>query len=373
MNIFKTFFKVAKEYKGTIILYTVILIAFSIITMQTNDNNANFSDEKPTITIVNHDNHPLTNNFVSYLKKQCTNINYQSEEARKDALFYRKIHSIIEIPKNYHLNNKELIIQSTNDYQAALVDLNIQRYLKVQQVYLNYDKTLAIKLINKTLKNDTPVTIINKTDLTKTTRASLFYNFISYSLMAGIIYVICLVIYSFKEEKIYKRTIISSMSSTKLNNSLFISSSIFALALWLIYVIFSFVLLGDIMFTSRGLIYILNSFIFTICCLTIALLISNLVHNKEAIGGIINVVALGSAFLSGVFVSTDFLPDIVLKIAHLLPSYWYVQTNEKLATLSIINIIEIKPLLINMLIIIIFSIIYVIINQIITNKSIKKE
>ena len=75
------------------------------------------------------------------------------------------------------------------------------------------------------------------------------------------------------------------------------------------------------MFTTHGLMYLINSFVFTICAITIAFLIGTLINNKNAINGIVNVVALGSCFLCGAFVPMDWLPDAVLKIAHVLPSY----------------------------------------------------
>ena len=68
--------------------------------------------------------------------------------------------------------------------------------------------------------------------------------------------------------------------------------------------------------TKEGLIYILNSFIFTICATTMSFFIGNLITNKNAVNGIVNVVALGSSFLCGAFVPMRWLPDSVLKIAH---------------------------------------------------------
>ena len=91
----------------------------------------------------------------------------------------------------------------------------------------------------------------------------------------------------------------------------------FSLWLWGIYVLLSFVLIGKIMFTIQGALYIINSFIFTMCAATIALLIGSIVSNKNAINGIVNVIALGSSFLCGAFVPMQWLPDTVLKIAHI--------------------------------------------------------
>lgn len=124
------------------------------------------------------------------------------------------------------------------------------------------------------------------------------------------------------------------MNYKKHNRILLLSNALFAIFLWIIYVILSFILVGNIMFSKQGLVYIINSFIFTMCALTIAFLIANLINNKNAINGIINVVALGSSFLCGAFVPVTFLPKSVLNIAHILPTYWYINSNELLSIIT---------------------------------------
>ena len=109
-----------------------------------------------------------------------------------------------------------------------------------------------------------------------------------------------------------------------------ISSLVFSIFIWLIYVILSFILIKDAMLTINGLYYILNSFIFTICILTLSLLISTLVINKNALSGIVNVLSLGPSFLCGAFVPIELLPDSVLTFAHIFPSYYFIQNNELL-------------------------------------------
>ena len=123
------------------------------------------------------------------------------------------------------------------------------------------------------------------------------------------------------------------------------------------------------MFTTHGLIYIINSFIFTICAVSIAFLIGNLVSNKNAINGIVNVVALGSSFLCGSFVPMDWLPDSVLGIAHILPSYYYISNNEIVTDLEVINFDTIQPILLNMGIILLFALGFIIVTNVISKRK----
>ena len=159
------------------------------------------------------------------------------------------------------------------------------------------------------------------------------------------------------------------MKTSKFNRDLLLSNSLFALVLWILYIILSFILIGNTMFTLHGLIYILNSFVFALCTLCIAFLLGNCIRNKDAINGIINVIALGSSFLCGAFVPMEYLPKSVLNIAHILPSYYYIKNNNLVSTLESVNLISLKPILINIVILFVFMIIFIIIINIITRRT----
>lgn len=378
MIVFKTFLKVLYKCKVPIIIYTVFLLFFSIFNMQTSDSSISFEASKPDILIVNNDGDNLiTNNLINYLKKNCHLVTIKNDpQAQEDALFYRDVHYIIDIPKNYHEdflngNNPSLKIKSANDYQSAYSEMLLSNYLKVANIYRQEikDETQLVNQINETLEKQIDVKMNSKIDTNSLAKASFYYNFLNYCLLAGSVYVICLIINSFKQENILKRTVISKMNYQKYNRLLLLSNGLFAFSLWLFYVLLSLILVGKAMFTLQGLGYLINSFIFTFCALTIAFMIANLKINKDAISGIINVVALGTSFLCGAFVPMDYLPDFVLKIAHLLPSYWYIKTNELLKNMQLFNFENLKPVLLNMVILIIFSLIFIKITNYLTNKN----
>lgn len=301
MTVYKTFFKVVNKYKFLIIIYTAMLILFAGFNMQTSQNSTNFVAEKPDVLIINNDKEQkLSKNLVEYIEKNSNIVDIENdEEARNDALFYRDVSYIIYIPENYSkdfLNglNPEINIKSAGDAGSSYAEMMLTRYIKVANIYQKelQNEDELIKTINETLEKEAETEITSKLDTDNLTRAAFYYNFMNYSILAGCVYVICIIISSFREEKIRKRTVISSMNYKKFNRQLLVSNGALALILWFLYVVLSFILIGDIMFTAHGLILIANSFVFSICSLTIAFLIANLIDNKNAINGIINVVAL---------------------------------------------------------------------------------
>ncbi|MCX4317457.1 MAG: ABC transporter permease, partial [Lachnospiraceae bacterium] len=119
----------------------------------------------------------------------------------------------------------------------------------------------------------------------------------------------------------------------------------FALGVWVVDVLLSLLLVGNVLLSRQGLLYLANSFAFLLCTLTIAFLIGTLVKNKNAVNGIVNVVALGSSFLCGAFVPVQMLPKSVLWAAHILPSYWYIKTNEYVKKMETVNLETLRPVL----------------------------
>lgn len=378
MTIFKAFLKVLNKNKFIVITYTAILVLFGAFNMQTSNNSIGYISAKPDILIINKDeNKGLTKNLISYIENNSNKVEVESNEnSINDALFYRDVNYIIYIPANFRKdflegNNPQIKIKKTGDYQSSLANMLLERYLKVASTYSKIikDENLLIKNINDTLKDETEVTINSIVDKNALNKAAYYYNFANYSILAGCVYIICIILSNFNNNMIRKRTIISSTNNKSFNRILLISNSLFAIILWLFYVILSFILVGEIMFTISGLFYIFNSLIFSICALTLAFLIGNISNNKNALNGIVNVIALGSSFLCGAFVPTEYLPDIVLKIAHIFPSYYFINTNNLLTKIEKFNFNSLRPVLINTIIIILFTIIFIVLTNIISKRK----
>lgn len=378
MTVFNTVLKIVNKYKFTIILYTVMLIIFGGLNFKTSNNSVNYVATKPDVFIINEDEEiGLTKDLINYFDKN-TNIKDldNDEESINDALFYRDVNYVIYIPKNFRndfLNGKnpKINIKTTKDYNSVLAENLLDNYLKTATIYRNnmLNEEDLIKKVNESINISTKVEVTSKLDTNTLSQIAFYFNFLNYSILAGCVYVICLILSSFKEKNIHKRMIISSTNYKKLNNKLLVSMGSIAFILWILYIILAYILLGKVVISEHGIIYIINSFIFMMCALTISFLIGNIVNSKTAINGIINVVALGSSFLCGSFVPMEWLPKSVLTIAHALPSYWYIKTNELLKTIEVINFNTLKPIIINMIIILIFAFVFILITNIISNKK----
>ena len=378
MIVFSTFWRIVKKYKGTILLYTVMLIMFGGINLTSNSTNDMFTPTKPNIFIVNKDsNMGLTKNLINYLKKNTNVVSLEDDEEKiNDALFYRDISYVIYIPKNYSkdvLDKKDVTIdiKSSKDYTSSLTEMMLDKYLNVQSNLVNItnNQDELVNMINNTLDVNSEVVVSSKLDNSYLNKVSRYFNFGSYSLLAVIIFIVTLVINSFKENTINKRIIVSSFNYKKHNSLLMLSSFVYSLIVWVLFSLLSVILLGKDMISLRGILYFVNTFMFVMPTLSFGILISTLVNNKDSIGGIVNVVSLGSAFLCGAFIPTEYLPKIVLSIAHVFPAYYFIDSNKLLSSMEIINFSNLIPVFINYFVLIIFMLIFIVVNNYVLKKK----
>ena len=378
MTVFKTILKILNKLKGMLILYTVMLICITTLNQTSENQITNFEEEKPDVLIVNKDQKNIvTDSFVKYISKhsKIKKIDTKDEEKINDAIFYRDVNFVIYIPENFGkdlLNDKNptLEYKSSGDEYASYSQMMVEKYIKMVNIYKDYyDENELINEVNKVVEEETVVNLKTVLDTSKLSSMTRYFNFLNYAFLAGCVYCISMILSSLKEDNVRKRTIISSFNYKKYNRIVLLSNAIVILFMWVLYMVLSLILFKDQMLNSNGVAYIINSFIFAICSLTIGFLIGNITQNKNAIGGIVNVIAIGTSFLCGCFVPFEYMPEYVLKIAHILPTYYFVSNNEMIRTIEVFNFETMKPLFTNGIIVIAFSLLFIFLTNYISKKK----
>lgn len=378
MTVFSTILKILNKLKGMLILYTVMLVAITTINQTSGNKVTNFEESKPDMLIVNNDSkNVITDGFVDYIKKHANikDIDTSNQDKINDAIFYRDVNFVIYIPENFGKDLKEgkepsLKYKETGDEYAAYSRMLVEKYIKTVKTYKDYySGRQLIEKVNNIVGNDTKVQVKSSLDTSKMSTMTAYFNFLNYALLAGCVYCITMILASLKQENVRKRTIVSSFNYRKYNRIVLFSNAIVIVAMWILYMILSLILFKDTMFTANGLAFVLNSLVFALCGLSIGFLIGNITTNKAAIGGIVNVVALGTSFLCGCFVPFEYMPDYVLKIAHILPTYYFVANNQLIKTIESFNIDTLKPVFINVGVVLAFTIVFVTLSNYISKKK----
>ena len=378
MIVFKTILKILNKLKGLIILYTIMLISVTAIN-QTSNNVDSFEEIKPSVIIVNNDKSEsrVTNHFVKYLENhmEVKDFSVDDEEKIDDALFYRDVSLVVYIPYGFGedlLNSKDVNVEYkiSGDKGSSYGKMLVQNYFDTFNIYNDYyDGDELFGKLDNALNLDINVEVKSKIDTNSLSRMARFFNFLNYAILAGCVYSISMILASLKSENVRKRTIVSSYDYKKYNRIVLASCSIVIIGMWILYMILALIIFKDLFISMNGLWYAINSFVFSLCALCIGFLIGNITQNKGAISGIVNVVSLGSSFLCGCFVPFEFMPDYVIKIAHIFPTYYFVINNEALKVMDNFSLSNVSPLIFNMGIVLIFGVCFIIITNYVSKKK----
>ena len=390
MIVFKTFWRIMKRYWWIVFIYVAILTSLSVINLKTAPVT-DFVDTKPEISIVSQNpsdlaTKPFTKNFLNYLSKNTKIIDLKESETT-DALFYQKISMILYLPEDLELKiisgqKITLDYRTSGNYTAELSKNLIKRYFELQRTeilesknsskeqsnILSEDSEKIISSLNQRLDQSPSVRLASK-NATNLSKTAAFFNFASYTIMAIILYVTCFINASFNKSPVKKRTMVSSLHLKKYNFSLLLANSIFAFSVFVLLTTLSFFVLGDIVLTPFFIFEILNILLYTLAALTLAELVSTFNLSRDAVSGVVNLLSLAPAFLSGAFVPTYFLPSFVLTIAHIFPTYWFIDTNNKIATMTELNFNSFLTILPNLLVLVLFSIIFIVANLVLSKKK----
>ena len=390
MIVFKTFWRIMKRYWWIVFIYVAILTSLSVINLKTAPVT-DFVDTKPEITIVSQDSSdlatkPFTKNFLNYLSKNTKIINLKESETT-DALFYQKISMILYLPEDLEskiISGQKITLdyRTSGNYTAELSKNLIKRYFELQRTEILESKNSSkeqsnilsensekiISGLNQRLDQSPTVRLASK-NATNLSKIAAFFNFASYTIMAIILYVTCFINASFNKSPVKKRTMVSSLHLKKYNFSLLLANSIFAFSVFVLLTTLSFFVLGDIVLTPFFIFEILNILLYTLAALTLAELVSTFNLSRDAVSGVVNLLSLAPAFLSGAFVPTYFLPSFVLTIAHIFPTYWFIDTNNKITTMTEFSFNSFLTILPNLLVLVLFSIIFIVANLVLSKKK----
>ena len=390
MIVFKTFWRIMKRYWWIVFIYVAILTSLSVINLNAAPVT-DFVDTKPEITIVSQDSSdlatkPFTKNFLNYLSKNTKIIDLKESETT-DALFYQKISMILYLPEDLEskiLSGQKVTLdyRTSGNYTAELSKNLIKRYFELQRTEIlesknsskeqsnipSEDSEKIISNLNQRLDQSPTVRLASK-NATNLSKIAAFFNFASYTIMAIILYVTCFINASFNKSTVKKRTMVSSLHLKKYNFSLLLANSIFAFSVFTLLTTLSFFVLGNIVLTPFFIFEILNILLYTLAALTLAELVSTFNLSRDAVSGVVNLLSLAPAFLSGAFVPTYFLPSFVLTIAHIFPTYWFIDTNNKITTLTEFNFNSFLTILPNLLVLVLFSVIFIVANLVLSKKK----
>lgn len=342
MQIIKAFFLNIKSILPALCIYLSVCITLLVLLSKNGPAQKSMKFESTRLDIVIQDKNQseLSKGLIHFLSQNHHIIqkNYSLDNLA-DKLFYGEIDYSLTIPKNFETSllkgSGTHCLQSRKDNDSAngyFVDVQIDQYLSLLSGFLvaGYPATDAIAATEKAMAQEVPVTVAAKENASKSSYISALFTYIPYSLICMILIGLGMILITFRQEEIHTRICCSALSIMRRNMQLLAGSILFSLGCWILQIIIGVLLLSINLFSKQGLLYVANSLIFLMVIMSITFLVSFFAHSDNMLNLVGNIVALGLCFLGGIYVPLDYMSDSVVRISHLLPSYWYITGMEKI-------------------------------------------
>jgi ABC-2 type transport system permease protein len=356
MQVFKAYFKIIKKNMPQMYIFLGIFAALSVAFSSVGVGKATveFTNSKPDIAVFSQDaDTPLMKGFIAYLESNASLVSIaNTDNGKQDALFFRKVVYILQIPAGYTdslLNNGavQLARKTVPDsMDSTYVDYLITKYINAVKAYTTYAPQASQEQIVQSVAADlskNAVVTMKEFGVKKavTNNSVYFFNYFAYSLFAIIMLGVSSFMLTFQDTDLRRRNTASPMTLRSMNTQLVMGNAVFAFAVWGILYSLAFVLFRESLLNISAVYYAINTILYTLVCVSISFLVGNLARSRNAQSAIVNVLALGLSFISGVFVPQSMLGETVLRIASFTPTYWYIRANlliEQADTASAFNI-----------------------------------
>lgn len=363
MQVFKCYAKIAWSSRVLIGIYLAIFGFISVSATLENASSGGFTAVKPKIAVINSDGSVFSNGFIDFMKDEATIVDVGvTEKDQKNAIFFRTVDVIYVVPEHFgddfFAAKKPLITTMEVPGQAAeQAKLLSNNYLHLAESYgiAGENQADTVMQLKDVVKMKADIKISSKEDTMANGLSMYYFNFEAYSLLAVCLLVIGNVMVIFNSDLIKRRNLIGGKPYGSIQRDLLITNAAFVFVAWALFLGLAAVMYPNVVFSTRGVLYATSSFAFALVCLAIGFAVGSLIKKPEVLSGVTNVVALGMAFLSGVFVPQQLLGDGVLNIAKFLPAYWYVQANTEIQKITEFTSSAVRPVFIDMIVLFAFS------------------
>lgn len=329
----KAVLRVAKKSLPSACIYFFIfcglMLAFSFLSGQ--DQEKMFKASELDIYVDDRDHSVLSGAITEYLAKENNVTTEFDRELVSELIFNGVVHYVLYIEPGFEeaflAGEKDGIERLSIRENVAFTDQKLEmffRYVKAElAVGQNMEDACATVLRNSDLQVKTTVSS-GKSALVMEP-GYYFLTYLAYIFPAILIIVLGPIMHAFYRKDMKMRLSCGKVSARTQNVHIVAGISVIAVGFWAMLMGIGAVIYGRYFTVTTYLLGMCNTLLYMAVSVAIAVLIGVLVRGKDALNGASNVIAMGMAFMCGIFVPMEFLPDGVVKASEFLPASWYMK------------------------------------------------
>lgn len=353
----------------------IISIGVSFLYAGSLNKNDEINLKNSSIAIFDRNNEDVSAALKEYLASEMNIVSVSNtQKAIDDALYFEEADYILIIPESF---SADLVAGKTlklnvqvrpNSYSKTLIDASINHFLNTFKTYqqtmpeLSTAELLDHTKENLAVKGEVALDDTYAEQVHREATAGVF-DLLSYGMFTAVFSGIACIYLAFNRKEIRARNLCSPKSQKQLTMQIFLGGVVYCLAVFAVFIGY------NLIYTRSGLngytgFFLLNALLFFLVMITFSLMICSLAKNPLIISIVNNTFILGSCFISGVFVPSEYLPDIVIKFSMLTPTYWFTATNRLIADASRMDSAFYQSLGFSFVILLCFSIAFLVINRV---------
>lgn len=366
MKIFKLFYQLLKD-NSTSIIWNVLLLLAIVIPVNALFNNSytsQFEVAQSDIGIINYDDDdPVSQSLLNYLEKQLNVVPVSNTpEEIADTLYYQNADYILTIPEGFgesvidsakeDIPLEKTVTQSLEN--EAFVDILINTYLTNLQLISSQmtDFTDSTQLASALDDLNQQANQANVEIIPAETNANVsllafgtnYAYFISYIMITTFITTFGYAILAMRNPEIMKRDRMGMVTESQRWVQILWGCITFSIVFWSLLMVGAIVLYGvETIFSQKGLLLALNSFIAMFGIQAMAYFCVTIANSKGAISFLSTTVSLVLAFASGIFVPRAFVSPLMQQFASFATPIWQVKGTEIVLESTTLSLESIQP------------------------------
>lgn len=344
---------ITKHHAGSLIVYLFVFVSLCVAmtNMSVKQYSPDFSANKPAFTIINRDEEtPLTQGLKDYMCEHGTEVLLEdTKEALQDATFFHGSEYILIIPDGFNdtfFTDEPVNLQtvtSTSSADGYYLDSLANQYLNFVRVYKNAAPDMSLGDIADEVNDDLALTAaVEKKNFSKSQPVDemvMVYNRMqAYIQLVIIILGVGTILITFQRSDLRMRNLCSPVHPRSIVLQRLLFSAVLSVIAWLALCVVGLAVYGSHFegVDFRIITFILlNSFVYMIVCLAIALIVGTFAKSLNSQNAMANIFSLGLSFLGGVFVPIEMFSEGLITAAKFTPTYWY-----NFALNNIVNIVD---------------------------------
>lgn len=378
MQAFKAALRVVMSHPVYLLVYVGFLSLMGVfITSSINMgiDGTEYTASKAPFAVVDRDSSPLSESLTAFLSEQGEAVEVVDDSfALQDAVATGQARYLLIVPEGYgedfmeaaRSGAEEPTLESVFSYgtiASTLVDEQVNQYLGLVRAAAALEPDASTTSVlaradEAAVKTAEVETVQTPNAATPADQFAFYLQWGTYTMTAAIIVCVGLLMSAFNRTDLYRRNLISPVSSLRLGIQKAGASLLVTLTVWAITCGIGLAAFGSSLAGVPPAAVALAlgcAFVFALVPLTIGFLLGQLGASETMANAVGNISGMVMSFLGGAWISIELMGPEVQMLSRFVPTSWYTEAVSKSVHLTDVTLASAAPVLANMGVVILFA------------------